>query len=60
MNRLWIHHLLPLMLEPRRPLLAAGLVFAAIPANARADYLERVAVSPIDWLILAVGFRCSS
>ncbi len=55
MNRLWIHHLLP-FLTSLAPLLAAGLVFAAIPANARADYLERVAVSPIDWLILAVGF----
>lgn len=55
MNRLWIHHLLP-FLTSLAPLLAAGLVFAAIPANARVDYLERVAVSPIDWLILAVGF----
>lgn len=55
MNRLWIHHLLPFLMG-LAPLLAAGLVFAAIPANARADYLERVAVSPIDWLILAVGF----
>lgn len=55
MRRLWIHHVLPAAFAAV-PVLAGGLVFAAVPADARGDYLARVAVSPIDWLILAIGF----
>jgi hypothetical protein len=36
--------------------LAAILLFAAIPADARRDYLDRVAISPIDWIIIGLGF----
>ncbi len=35
---------------------AAALVFFAVPGDARGDYLERVRTSPIDWIILGVGF----
>jgi len=36
--------------------LAAGaLIFAAIPPDARGDYLTRVNESPFDWVILALG-----
>lgn len=55
MQRLWIHHVLPIAFAAV-PVLGAGLVFAAIPADARRDYLARVAESPLDWLILALGF----
>lgn len=54
MPRFWIHHVLPLLFCAA-PVLGAGLIFAAIPPDARADYLERVARSPIDWVILALG-----
>jgi hypothetical protein len=54
-QRLWIHHVLPFAFAAV-PVLGAGLVFAAIPADARRDYLSRVAESPIDWLILTLGF----
>ncbi len=54
MRRLWIHHVLPAAFTAV-PVLAGILVFAAIPPDARRDYLSRVAVSPIDWLILAIG-----
>jgi hypothetical protein len=53
-RRLWIHHVLPAAFA-LLPGLAGGLVFAAVPADARRDYLARVAVSAIDWLILALG-----
>jgi hypothetical protein len=53
-TRFWIHHVLP-VLFCAIPVAAAVLVFAAIPSEARADYLERVAKSHIDWLILGVG-----
>ncbi len=55
MQRLWIHHVLPFAFAAV-PVLAAGLVFAAIPSDARRDYLNRVVESPIDWLIIALGF----
>jgi hypothetical protein len=54
-RRLWIHHVLPVAFC-LVPVLGAGLVFAAIPADARRDYLARVQNSPIDWIILALGF----
>jgi hypothetical protein len=37
------------------PLLAAVLVAAAIPPAARKYYWERIADSPMDWLILGLG-----
>src|SRR5438132_527711 len=54
-RRLWIHHILPTAFCAI-PVLAGVLIFAAIPPDARRDYLARVAVSPIDWIILATGF----
>jgi hypothetical protein len=54
-RRFWIHNVLPLVFTTV-PVLAALMVFAAIPADARRDYLDRVAVSPIDWIILGLGF----
>jgi hypothetical protein len=54
MRRLWIHHLLPLLFVIL-PALGAALIFAALPEDARRDYLARVAHSPIDWVILALG-----
>jgi MotA/TolQ/ExbB proton channel family len=53
-RRLWIHHVLPTAFTVI-PALGGLLVFLAIPADARRDYLTRVASSPIDWLIIAVG-----
>jgi hypothetical protein len=38
------------------PALAAALVFAAVPADARRDYLTRIQESGIDWVILSSGF----
>ena len=54
MRRFWIHHVLPVLFVAV-PALAGGLVFAAIPPDARRDYLHRVAESRIDWIILGVG-----
>src|SRR4029078_12926123 len=54
-RRLWIHIVLPLAVAAV-PVLAAALLFAAIPPDARRDYLNRVAESPIDWIIIALGF----
>jgi len=54
-RRFWIHNVLPLAFAAV-PALAAALLFAAIPADARRDYLNRVAVSPIDWIIIGLGF----
>lgn len=55
MRRLWIHHVLP-FLFCLVPLLGAGLIFAAIPSDARLDYLNRLQDSGMDWVILALGF----
>lgn len=55
MRRFWIHHALPLAFC-LVPVLAAVLVFAAVPSGARHDYLDRIQESPIDWVILSVGF----
>jgi hypothetical protein len=54
-RRFWIHHVLPVAFC-LVPVLAAALVFVAIPSSARRDYWERIQVSGIDWIILAVGF----
>lgn len=54
MTRFWIHHVLP-TLFCALPVAAGVLLVAAVPPDAREDYLERVAKSPIDWLILALG-----
>jgi hypothetical protein len=54
-RRLLIRHVLPVAFCLVPPL-AAVLLFAAIPADAQEDYLTRIRRSPIDWLILAVGF----
>ena len=45
MRRFWIHNVLPLAFAAV-PVLAAALLFAAIPPDARRDYLNRVAESP--------------
>ncbi len=55
MRRFWIHSVLPIAFAAI-PALAAILLFAAIPADARTEYLNRVAVSPIDWIIIGLGF----
>ena len=55
MRRFWIHQVLPLAFS-LVPLLGAGLVFAAVPADARRDYLARLQDSGIDWVILSLGF----
>jgi hypothetical protein len=54
-RRFWIHHVLPIAFC-LVPVLAAALVFAAVPADARRDYLARIQDSGIDWIILATGF----
>ena len=54
MRRFWIHHVLPFAFAII-PLFAGLLVFFALPPDARRDYLARVAVSHIDWVILAIG-----
>lgn len=54
MRRLWIHNLLPAIFCAI-PAAVAVLIFAAVPAAARADYLMRLQDSAIDWLILAIG-----
>lgn len=55
MRRLWIHNVLPTAFAAL-PVLAALLVFFAVPADARRGYLARVESSPIDWIILGLGF----
>lgn len=55
MRRFWIHHVLPIAFAAV-PVVAALLVFFAVPADARRDYLARVETSPIDWIIISVGF----
>jgi hypothetical protein len=54
MRRLLIRHLLPLLFAAV-PVLAAVVVYLAVPPAARADYANRLPESPIDWVILGVG-----
>ncbi|MBA4067692.1 MAG: hypothetical protein C0501_29105 [Isosphaera sp.] len=54
MRRFWIHNVLPVAFAAV-PVLAALLLFAAVPGDARREYLKRVAVSPIDWIIIGLG-----
>ena len=54
MRRLWIHHLLPLLFCAMPPT-AAVLIFFAIPPAARAEYLNRLRDSALDWIILGLG-----
>jgi hypothetical protein len=54
-RRFWIHNVLPVAFAAV-PVLAAILLFAAVPSDARRDYLNRVAESPIDWIIIGLGF----
>jgi len=53
-RRLWIHHLLPLLFCAIPPT-AAVLIFFAVPAAARGEYLTRLRDSAIDWIILGIG-----
>jgi hypothetical protein len=53
-RRFWIHHVLPVVFCAV-PVVAAALIFAAIPADARRDYLARVSEPGIDWVILSLG-----
>ena len=55
MRRLWIHNVLPGAFAAI-PVLAAALLYFAVPSDARRDYLARVETSPIDWIILGLGF----
>jgi hypothetical protein len=54
MRRTLIQSLLPLVFCVL-PILAALLVIVATPDKARRFYLDRIAESPIDWLILGLG-----
>jgi hypothetical protein len=54
MRRVLIQHVLPLLFCVV-PLLAALLVAVAVPARAQRFYLEQIASSSIDWLILGLG-----
>lgn len=54
MQRLWIHHVLPAAFAAV-PVLAAVLIFAAIPPEARHEYLTRASTNPIDWVIIGLG-----
>ncbi len=54
MRRVWIHHVLPLLLASG-PAAVAVLVLAAIPSDVRQEYLHRVRHHPIDWIILGLG-----
>lgn len=55
MRRFWIHNVLPVAFAAV-PVLAAVLLLAAIPGDALRLYMERVAESPIDWIIISLGF----
>jgi hypothetical protein len=54
-RRILIQHVLPVILC-LVPLLAAGLVVAATRAPALNFYIERIRESPMDWVILGLGF----
>lgn len=54
MTQLAIRFVLPTLIAAI-PALVGLLIFAAIPPDARRDYLDRVAHSPFDWIILGLG-----
>jgi hypothetical protein len=54
-RRFWIQKALPTIFC-LLPIAAAGLVAVAFPREALKFYIARVLVSPMDWLILGVGF----
>ena len=54
MRRTLIQHVLPVAFC-LIPVGLAVLIFAAIPGEAKADYIDRVRNSPVDWLILGLG-----
>jgi hypothetical protein len=53
-QRLVIHHILPVVFA-LIPVLAAVLIFVAIPGEARHEYLTRAMANPIDWVIISLG-----
>jgi hypothetical protein len=54
-RRTWIHHILPLLFCLFPPLVAV-LIVLVVPPLAKQFYLERLRDSPMDWLILGLGF----
>jgi hypothetical protein len=54
-RRFWIHNVLPVAFAAV-PVLGGALIFVAVPADARGHYLDRVRTSPIDWIIISLGF----
>lgn len=55
MRRLWIQHVLPIVFCSI-PIFAGALVAAAIPRDAMDFYLRHLRESPMDWIILGLGF----
>jgi hypothetical protein len=53
-RRILIQYVLPLVFC-LVPLAGGLLVFAALPPDAKTDYLQRIRTSGIDWLILGLG-----
>ena len=54
MQRLLINTVLPMLLCSL-PIAAGAVIFAALPPDARRDYVARVSESPFDWVILLIG-----
>lgn len=55
MRRTWIQHVLPLLFCLFPPL-AAVVIALVVPPLAQQFYLARLRESPMDWLILGLGF----
>lgn len=55
MRRTWIQHVLPLLFCLFPPL-AAVVIALVVPPQAQQFYLARLRESPMDWLILSLGF----
>lgn len=54
MRRMWINTLLPTVFC-LLPVVAAAVIFAAVPPAARDEYVRRLNDSAIDWVILGMG-----
>lgn len=54
MHSFLLRYVLPSLIAVQ-PALAGGLIFAALPVDARHDYLDRLMRSPFDWLIISAG-----